>query len=603
MDAKSILQNTFGYSTFRGIQEEIISHVGAGKNALVLMPTGAGKSLCYQIPALLRGGTAIVVSPLIALMRDQVEALKQYGICAEALNSSLAPGERAKLVRRIRAGEIQLLYVAPERLLLEETLEMLSHIQLSLFAIDEAHCISQWGHDFRPEYSQLDILIERFPGVPRIALTATADTPTRKEIVARLALGEGSVFATGFDRPNIRYEVTQKDRVFTQLVRFLNEQEEGSSGIVYCLSRKTVDDIAAKLGDDGFTAIPYHAGLDQQIRTQNQDRFLNEEGTIVVATIAFGMGINKPDVRFVAHIDLPKSIEAYYQETGRAGRDGLPARAWMCYGLKDIVQRKQMIDSSESCDQRKQVEHRKLNSLLGYCETAECRRKVLIRYFGEEREAPCCNCDTCLHPVPTREGLHEAQLALSAIYRTGQRFGAGHLIQVLRGGDNERIKRLGHDQLKVYGEGAAFSDNEWHSMLRQLVAAGHVKVDVENYGGLSLAPSAKPILKGEEKISFRIDPRPQTGAAAKTKKRAAIENAFKTDKQRELFNRLKAKRTELAKEQGVPPYVIFHDKTLTEIVLAMPKSKNEFLQISGVGESKLERYGSLFLGLLEETSY
>ncbi|MCI5064219.1 DNA helicase RecQ [bacterium] len=600
--ALQTLQGVFGYSDFRGDQHRIINHVIEGGDALVIMPTGAGKSLCYQIPSMIRPGVGVVVSPLIALMRDQVEALRQLGVSCAALNSACTPEEKREVEAQLRAGTLDLLYVAPERLLLEPTQELLKTVPLALFAIDEAHCVSQWGHDFRPEYMQLDMLAESFPDIPRIALTATADQPTQNEIVERLHLGRGERFIGGFDRPNISYEIVLKQGLFQQLLQFLRKQESNSSGIVYCLSRKKTEEIAHKLQEEGFTALPYHAGLDSTIRSRHQDRFLQEEGVIVVATIAFGMGIDKPDVRFVAHTDLPKSVEAYYQETGRAGRDGLPAKAWLAYGMGDISQMRSMIDSSESEPRRKAVEHRKLNALLGYCETVKCRRSVILKYFGETPPERCENCDTCLQPVATWEGLREAQLALSAIYRTGQRFGAAYLIDLLRGNATPRHEQFGHSQLQIFGMGKERSQREWHSIFRQLIAAGHITNDIANFGGLSLAESSKPILKGEENFTFRQDPERKHSRERKRdtprEKRAFVPETLRSEPERLLYEELRKKRTALAKEQGVPPYVIFHDKTLIDMVLVRPSNETEMLEVSGVGESKLKRYGKAFLEVL-----
>lgn len=590
-----VLEETFGYSTFRGRQEEIICELLEGRDALVLMPTGGGKSLCYQIPAIIREGVGIVVSPLIALMQDQVQALRQFGVRAAYLNSSLSGGEAAEVLRQLEANKLDLLYVAPERLMTPTFLRTLDRMKIGLFAIDEAHCVSQWGHDFRPEYMELDVLHERFPAVPRIALTATADGPTRREIKLQLGLDGAREFVSGFDRPNISLHVLLKKGVKQQLLQFIRHSHPGEAGIVYCLSRSKVDDTAAFLSSEGFSALPYHAGMDSAERQANQERFINEEGVIIVATIAFGMGIDKPNVRFVAHTDLPKSIEAYYQEVGRAGRDGLPASAWMAYGFGDLVTRRQMIESSDSSSERKRVEQQKLTALLGYCEAVECRRKMLLRYFGEEGEA-CGNCDTCLTPVAVWDGTIAAQQALSAVYRTGQRFGASHLTDVLMGKATERIKQFRHDRIKTFGAGSDLSRVEWAGVFRQLVAAGLLAVDIEGFGGLFLTEKSGSVLRGEREIIFRREIS-QRAAKSSAGKRPKAELLL-TPEGQELFDRLRKRRLELAKQQSVPPYVIFHDKTLVEMAESRPQSLEELSRISGVGSSKLARYGELFLEVL-----
>ncbi len=594
------------FPSFRGQQAEIIDHVVAGGDALVLMPTGAGKSLCYQIPALCRPGVAVVVSPLIALMRDQVEALRQYGVRAAAFNSSVPFPEVVAAERAMRDGALDLVYVAPERLLGESFLGLLDQCRIALFAIDEAHCVSQWGHDFRPEYQQLDLLVNRFPGVPRIALTATADGPTRRDIAERLTLSRGRMFVAGFDRPNIRYRVQPKTRTRDQLGAFLAEHR-GEAGIVYALSRNRVDAVAAWLAEQGRLALPYHAGLDKAVRAANQDRFLKEEAVIMVATIAFGMGIDKPDVRFVAHLDLPKSLEAYYQETGRAGRDGLAAEAWMIHGLDDIAKLRQFIERSEAPERQKQIEYRKLDALLGYCETTRCRRQVLLEYFGDACP-PCGNCDTCLEPVEGFDGTVAAQKALSCVYRTGQRFGAGHLIEVLLGAEGERIRALGHDRLSTFGIGKELDREQWRSVFRQLVAMGLLAVDVEGHGGLSLGPDCRPVLRGERRITLRRDPvrgrarRGERGLGggpdAPTKGPAALA----TPEEQALFAALRARRMELAKAQGVPPYVIFHDTALIAMARERPTQLHQLGQLPGVGEAKLTRYGPAFLAVIAGTA-
>jgi ATP-dependent DNA helicase RecQ len=589
-----ILRTVFGFDDFRGQQAEIIEHVVAGGDALVLMPTGGGKSLCYQVPALCRDGVAIVVSPLIALMRDQVEALRQLGVRAAALNSSIPFSEAMKIERQMRAGEIDLVYVAPERLLTDPFLELLGRCRLALFAIDEAHCVSQWGHDFRPEYLQLTVLHQRFPAVPRIALTATADAPTRRDIVERLELGKGRVFVAGFDRPNIRYRVQPKTDTRAQLLSFL-DAHKGESGIVYCMTRGKVEEIAAWLAGKGWPALPYHAGLDKPVRDRHQDRFVKEDGIVIVATIAFGMGIDKPDVRFVAHLDVPKSLEAYYQETGRAGRDGLPSDAFMLYGLEDVAKLRQLLEGSDAPDAQKQIERRKLDSLIGYCETASCRRQVLLSYFGEQLAGPCGNCDTCLEPVETFDGTELAQKALSCVYRTGQRFGVAHVIDVLRGADTEKIGRFGHANLSTYGIGKDLSSGEWRSVFRQLVAMGLLAVDVAGHGGLKFGADCRAVLRGERRVELRRD-----SVRQQRPKRAdrAPRTAAMPEADNALFEALRAKRMTLAKAQGVPPYVIFHDSTLLAMASAKPRDIDAFARLPGVGGAKLSRYAQTFLAVI-----
>ncbi len=600
--AQQLLELTFGYSAFRGQQEAIVNHVASGGDALVLMPTGGGKSLCYQLPALLRSGVGIVVSPLIALMQDQVDALRQLGVNAAFLNSSLdAETARATFLALMR-GEIQLLYVAPERLLTQSFLSTLHDIEqrigIALFAIDEAHCVSQWGHDFRPEYRQLTVLHEVFPSVPRIALTATADMPTRNEIVERLGLQEARQFVSSFDRPNIRYRVALKDNARKQLQAFLEAEHSNDAGIVYCLSRRKVEETAAWMQQQGWDALPYHAGLDASIRQANQQRFLREEGVIMVATVAFGMGIDKPNVRFVAHLDLPKSMEGYYQETGRAGRDGLPADAWMVYGLGDVVSMRQMLEGSDTPEERKRLEQQKLNALLGYCESTACRHQTILRYFSEEHPGDCQQCDNCLHPVETWDGTEAARMALSCVYRSGQRFGAGHLIDILLGKATAQVTRFQHNTLSTFGIGQSLNQAQWSSVFRQLVAAGFLEADMEAYGGLRLTALARPLLKGETNIWLRRDP--QTSKLSKAERASRHKEAFAGANDDPLWQALKAKRMELAREQEVPPYVIFHDSTLLEILNQRPGSLTEMSRISGVGAAKLERYGDAFLEVLEE---
>lgn len=598
--AADILHRVFGFTAFRGQQEAIIAHIVAGGDALVLMPTGGGKSLCYQIPALVRPGMAVVVSPLIALMRDQVEALKQLGVRAAALNSSISPEEAGRITADIRAGKIDMLYVAPERLLTDSMQNLLSNCQLSMFAIDEAHCVSQWGHDFRPEYMQLAMLHERFPGVPRLALTATADTPTQNEIVKQLKLEKGRVFITSFDRPNIRYRITPKSKPREQLLRFLDDGHKGSAGVVYCLSRARVEETAEALGKKGFAALPYHAGLSADTRNRHQDRFLKEDGIIMVATIAFGMGIDKPDVRFVVHMDLPKSIEAYYQETGRAGRDGLPSEALLLFGIEDAAKMRFMIESGEGSDQRKQLECRKLDALVGFCTSVKCRRQMLLGYFDEQQPQPCGNCDTCQHPAATFDGTIAAQKALSCVVRTGQRFGAMHLTDILIGAKTERIRQLGHDQIPTYGVGKEFSRDQWRGIFRQLTAHGLLLTDMEGHGGLRLGPEAmcRPILRGETTLQLQDDPVASTTRALKAEMKNGVKKGKATldnDEDEQLFQQLRALRLQLAKAQNVPPYVIFHDTTLVAIAKARPQSLQDMEHISGIGTAKLQRYGDVFL--------
>ncbi len=596
-----ILRETFGYENFRGNQAEIIDHVIAGGDALVLMPTGGGKSICYQIPALLREGTAIVISPLIALMQDQVDALRLAGIRAGFLNSSLEYQQAREVERGVLAGEIDLLYVAPERLTADDFLGLLSRIKIALFAIDEAHCVAQWGHDFRPEYLRLSLLHERYPGVPRIALTATADETTRQEIMDRLNLGNAGQFIAGFDRPNIRYRVELKEQPQRRLEEFLAREHPEDSGIIYCMSRRSTELTAQRLVDAGFKAIPYHAGLDQSVRMEHQHRFLREEGVIVVATIAFGMGIDKPDVRFVVHMDPPKNMEGYYQETGRAGRDGAPANALMLYSMADVVNLRRLIESSEGDERFKRVQRKRLESLLGYCETVECRRGVLLRYFDDELSAACGNCDTCLEPPETWDGKIAAQKALSNVYRTGQIFGARYLVNVLLGKDDERIRRFGHDTLSTHGIGGELSEREWNSVYRQLVALGYLHVDPEK-GGFSLVPESKAVLKGETEIRFRRDPvrakARREKAGREKSSRAAWEHAPDDPESIQMQNKLRELRSRLARENNLAPYMIFHDATLIEMLLMKPRTASDLSMISGVGAKKLERYGDEFLAVL-----
>ena len=603
--AHDILREVFGHEAFRGEQAAIIEHVAAGGDALVLMPTGGGKSLCYQVPALLREGCAIVISPLIALMQDQVEALRQLGVRAAFLNSTLDGAEAAAIERELREGTLDLLYVAPERLLTPRFMSLLDASRIALFAIDEAHCVSQWGHDFRREYRELTVLHERWPGVPRIALTATADPPTQREIAERLQLEGARRFTSSFDRPNIRYTVVHKENGNRQLLDFI-AGHRGEAGIVYCLSRNKVEKTAALLVEAGIDALPYHAGLDASVRAANQRRFLLEDGVVVVATIAFGMGIDKPDVRFVAHMDLPKSIEGYYQETGRAGRDGDPAEAWMCHGLGDVVLLRQMIDQSESGEERKRLEHRKLDALVGYCESTRCRRQVLLACFGEDYAgkgpgAPCGNCDNCLSPPETWDATVAAQKALSCVYRTGQRFGAAHLIDVLRGSESERVRQFSHDALSTYGIGTDLDARAWRGVFRQLVAAGLLEVDTEGYGGLRLTADSRDVLQGRREVLLRKEaPRPARGRARDGEARAARPVVEVARADQPLFESLRAMRTRLAREQGVPPYVIFHDATLREIARLRPRTPGDLALIGGIGAGKIERYGDEVLDVVAE---
>ena len=587
-DALQALEHVFGYTAFRPPQNEIIATLLDGGDALVVMPTGGGKSLCYQLPALLRPGCAIVVSPLIALMQDQVDALKQLGVRAAFLNSSLAPQDAYAVEKAWLSDQLDLLYVAPERLLQPRMLELMEQVNPALFAIDEAHCVSQWGHDFREDYLQLSVLHERFVNVPRIALTATADERTQQEIAQRLGLEQARHFVASFDRPNIRYRISLKDNPRAQLLRFLRDEQSGNAGIVYCLSRKRVDETAAWLADQGFSALPYHAGLASDVRERHQRRFLREEGVIIVATIAFGMGIDKPDVRFVAHLDLPKTVEAYYQETGRAGRDGEPSDAWLVYGLQDVITLRQMLQQSQGSEDYKREEQRRLSAMLGLCEITTCRRQALLQYFGEALPEPCGNCDNCLTPVETWDGTEAAQMALSAVYRTGQRFGVNHLIDVLRGVENDKIFSNDHHQLPTFGVGQALDARQWRSVFRQLVARGYVSVDMNRYGALVMQESCRAVLRGEASVDLRKDPKPS--AAKRTTKTALPEHIDIG-----LFEALRECRRELAEEQGIPPYIVFHDRTLHHICERRPQTVQEFAAISGVGDRKCEKYAEAFL--------
>jgi ATP-dependent DNA helicase RecQ len=591
-DPQEILERVFGYDTFRAPQREIIDTLIGGGDALVLMPTGGGKSLCYQIPGLAREGCAVVVSPLIALMQDQVRALQELGVRAAFLNSTLDASAVRDIEAMLERGELDLLYVAPERLVQDRTLELLDRVPLSLFAIDEAHCVSQWGHDFRADYLKLGVLHERFADIPRIALTATADERTRAEIRARLELDDARQFIAGFDRPNIRYRIGLKQNPRAQLLRFLADHRN-QAGIVYCLSRKKTEETAAWLADQGFNAQPYHAGLDAAVRSGTQARFLREEAVIIVATVAFGMGIDKPDVRFVVHLDRPKTVEAYYQETGRAGRDGEPADAWMVYGLQDVIKLRQMMETSEGSEEYKRAEQHRLNAMLGLCEVTTCRRQTLLRYFGETLEQPCGNCDNCLEPPETWDGTEPARMALSAVYRTGQRFGVNHLIDVLRGADNERIRRFRHHELPTWGVGSALDVDQWRSVFRQLVARGHLSVALDRFGALTLEQSCRPLLRGEETIEFRRDTK---SPRAKQKTKIPLPDDIDVG----LWEALRDRRRELAEVQGVPPYVIFHDRTLKEMCALLPRDREQLAGITGVGERKLEKYGQDFLAVIAD---
>ena len=590
------LQRVFGYEAFRGEQQAIIDTLMAGDDALVLMPTGGGKSLCYQIPSLLRPGTGIVVSPLIALMQDQVDALRELGVRAAYLNSSQDWRAAREVERQMLDGELDLLYVAPERLLTDRCMDLLSRSRIALFAIDEAHCVSQWGHDFRPEYLGLSALHEHWPDVPRIALTATATGSTREEIARRLSLEDAAHFVSSFDRPNILYRIVEKNEVKRQLLAFIREEHMGDSGIVYCLSRSRVEDTAAFLAQNGILALPYHAGMDAARRAEHQARFLREEGLVMTATIAFGMGVNKPDVRFVAHVDLPKSVEGYYQETGRAGRDGEPATAWMAYGLQDVVQQRRMIDESNGDEQFKRRSGRQLDAMLGLCETVDCRRQQLLAYFGQHIE-PCGNCDTCLEPPESWDGTVAAQKLLSAIFRLwrerGQRYGAGHIIDILRGKATPRVREQGHDSLSVFGVGADLSDQAWRGVLRQLLAKGLVTVDFEGHGTLMLTEDSRSVLKGEVALMLRREATvSQRGTRAR---RQTAADAALTPEEQQRFEDLRAWRASVAREHGVPAYVIFHDATLREVARRNPRSLEELAHVHGVGVRKLEAYGEALL--------
>jgi len=591
--AEELLKHTFGYSEFRGSQREVIETTLQGQDSLVLMPTGGGKSLCYQIPGLVRQGMAIVVSPLIALMQDQVAALQQLGLNAAYLNSTLSGEQQSRVLRSIHEGELEILYIAPERLLQENTLQRLTSHDVSLIAIDEAHCVSQWGHDFRVDYLGLHVLKQAFPDVPRIALTATADERTREEIIVRLALTSPQVFVSSFDRPNIRYTVKEKGDAKSQLMSFI-AGHKNAAGIVYCMSRNKVDGMAAWLQQRGVNALPYHAGLTSYERAENQRRFLHEDAIVMVATIAFGMGIDKPDVRFVAHLDLPKSMESYYQETGRAGRDGLPSDAWMVYGLQDVMRIVKMVQESNADEQFKRAERVKIDSLLGWCEATTCRRRALLSYFGEVTEGACGNCDICLNPPKTWNATEAAQKLLSTVYRTGQRFGSGHVIDVLRGKDTAKVNQFGHQKLTTYGIGGEHSDKQWRSMTRQLIVQNYLLVNDAQYGAIQLTEKARGLLRGDIKLFLRQD----TASAKPAREKKPLAKIDEQD--RALWEALKTCRKELADAAGVPPFHIFHDATLMEMMQYRPSSNDELLTINGIGAVKLERFGDDFLDVLAQ---
>ncbi len=592
---QSILNDIYGYHEFRGDQEAAINAALDGRDSLVLQPTGGGKSICYQIPALLSEGVTLVVSPLIALMQDQVAALEVLGVDAAFLNSTLTGEQQSEVHRRLASGSIRLLYVAPERLAQAATIQRLQSTPISLIAIDEAHCVSQWGHDFREDYLSLGKLAGHFPDVPRMALTATATAEVRAEIIEQLQLNDPACFVAPFDRPNIRYDVQAKIDAKRQLLNFLADHR-GAAGIVYCMSRKKTDATAEWLRKEGFSALPYHAGLDKNTRADHQHRFVSEDGVIIVATIAFGMGIDKPDVRFIAHLDLPKSMESYYQETGRAGRDGEPSTAWMVYGLQDVVRLRQMVEASPSGEARKRNDRSKLDALLGWCEVTSCRRRSLLAYFGDDLQEDCGNCDVCLTPPDVFDGTEAAQKILSAVYRTGQRFGAVHVIDVLMGKDTDKVRQHGHDRLSVYGIGAELQQQQWRSILRQLIAVGLLTVDTAGYGALQLSESSRPLLRGEIELPLRRDL-----LLSRQEKKAKRKGAEVAAEDRDLFEALRDCRKQLADEHDVPPYVIFHDATLRQMAADKPQTDSALLAISGVGQTKLERYGPAFLDVIGAT--
>ena len=596
--ALSVLNTVFGYPEFRSPQDEVIETIINGENALVLMPTGGGKSLCYQIPALIRSGCAIVISPLIALMQDQVNALTQLGVKASFLNSSLDQNQAFDVEQALRQGQLDLLYIAPERLTQARMLSLLQQCPIALFAIDEAHCVSQWGHDFRADYLKLSLLHQQFPAVPRIALTATADPRTHKEISEKLQLDDAKHFVAGFDRPNIQYRIGQKQNARQQLLSFIRNEHENDAGIIYCLSRKKTEETAKWLCQQGLQALPYHAGLANDVKERHQNRFLREDSIIIVATIAFGMGIDKPDVRFVAHLDLPKSIESYYQETGRAGRDGQAANAWMVYGLQDVIKLKQMLDKSEAGEQQKRIERQRLDAMLGLCEITTCRRQTLLQYFDEHLAQPCGNCDTCITPVQTWDGTNAARKALSCVYRTGQRFGVSHLIDVLLGKSTAKIEQFQHQQLSTFAIGTELEIQQWHSVFRQLVSRGYIYADMDSYGALKLTDKCRPLLRGEESIELRKD------NIEKVKKKNSSKSVKSTaalpEEAQPLWQALRALRKQLAIEHGIPPFTVFHDSTMMAMISANPTNKQELLTISGVGLSKLDKYGEQFLAVIAQ---
>lgn len=586
---QAALQSVFGYSSFRPHQQEIIEDVAVGHDTFVLMPTGGGKSLCYQVPALLRSGTTIVISPLISLMKDQVDALQANGVRAAYYNSAVQGDVARQTLARFHAGELDLLYVAPERLMSEGFLARLEEIEIGLFAVDEAHCVSQWGHDFRPEYVQLGELRRQFSETPMVALTATADPQTRRDIVQRLQLQQPKIHVTGFDRPNIRYSALEKRKPFEQLKHFLG-RFSGERGIVYALSRKRVEELAEKLRLSGYRSAAYHAGLPAQHRVQTHEQFMRDEVDVVVATVAFGMGIDKPDVRFVVHYDLPKNIEGYYQETGRAGRDGLPSEALLLFGAQDMVMARRLVENSDN-PQQKRIEIHKLNSMIAFAEALTCRRRVLLHYFGEELAEDCGNCDICAEPPECYDATEDAQKALSCVYRVGQRFGMRHVIEVLRGMDNERIRKLRHNQLSTYGIGRERSDAEWSSLIRQLIHRGYLTQDIANYSVLQLTDLARPLLKGELALELA---KPRLKESGKRQRKRSAKVAVE-GRDEMLFERLRELRRELATQEGVAPFMVFGDATLTQMAIHQPRNRVEFLEINGVGEKKLEKYSAPFL--------
>ena len=598
--ALSVLNTVFGYAEFRKPQDEVINTVINGNNALVLMPTGGGKSLCYQVPALIRSGCAIVISPLIALMQDQVNALTLLGVNASFLNSSLDHQQANNVEQALMQGQLDLLYIAPERLTQPRMLSLLQQCNIALFAIDEAHCVSQWGHDFRADYLQLSLLPQQFPLVPRIALTATADPRTHKEISEKLQLDDAKHFVAGFDRPNIQYRIGQKANARQQLLNFIRHEHAHDAGIIYCLSRKKTEETANWLCQQGLQALPYHAGLSNEVKELHQNRFLREDGLIIVATIAFGMGIDKPDVRFVAHLDLPKSIESYYQETGRAGRDGQAANAWMVYGLQDVIKLKQMLDKSQALEQQKRIERQRLDAMLGLCEITTCRRQTLLHYFAEHLAKPCGNCDTCITPVEKWDGTDAARKALSCVYRSGQRFGVNHLIDILLGKNSAKITQFQHQQLTTFGIGTELDTNQWHSVFRQLVSRGYIYADMDSFGAFKLTDKCRPLLRGEESIELRKD---NTQLSKKQNARKSSKSKVKAnvpEHAEPLWQALRALRKKLADEHGIPPFTVFHDSTLIDMITTKPGNREQLLAISGVGVSKLDKYGDQLLAVLSE---